>query len=131
MKEYYQQRFYWIFHYTSKNFWYCLAKTLCILVGLPIYSVCFVLEMVLTAINMLFCWIPVLNVVVMFICKVLITVFGATFYITILTDLKEYKKVNVGEVDYEEVDDNALNVAEEESTTDSDDDTAIDEDKID
>lgn len=101
MKEYYQQRLYWIFHYTGRNFWYCLAKTLCLIVGVPIYAVCFVLEMVLTAINMLFSWIPILNVVVMVICKCLVTVFGSTFYLCILTDLKRYKEATSTEIEYE------------------------------
>lgn len=92
MREYYKQRFFWIFHYTSKNFFYCLAKTLCVVVGLPIYLVAFVGEMVLAAVNMLFCWIPILNVVVMTLCKALTTLLGLTFYICILTDLKNYKQ---------------------------------------
>ena len=90
MKEYYKLRWHWIFNYTSKNFGYCLLKTLCLIVGLPIYSVMFVLEMVLTGINMIFCWIPILNTVVLVICKSLMIVFGSTFYICVLTDLKEY-----------------------------------------
>ncbi len=101
MKEYYQQRLYWIFHYTKRNFWYCLAKTLCLIVGVPIYAVMFCLEMVLTAINMIFSWIPILNVVVMVVCKALITVVGSTFYICILTDLKEYKNAMSQDIEYE------------------------------
>ena len=104
MKEYYQQRLYWIFHYGSKNFGYCLLKTLCLIVGVPIYAVCFVLEMVLTAINMIFSWIPILNVVVMVICKCLIIVFGSTFYLCILPDLKQYKAATANEVEYEVAD---------------------------
>ena len=101
MKEYYLERLHWIFRYTSKNFWYCLGKTLCLIVGVPIYAVSFVLEMVLTFVNMIFSWIPVLNVVVMFICKCLITVFGGTFYICILTDLKSYRQCHSDAVQYE------------------------------
>lgn len=101
MKEYYQQRLYWIFNYTKKNFWYCLAKTLCLIVGVPIYAVMFCVEMVLTAINMIFSWIPVLNVVVMVLCKALITAAGSTFYICILTDLKEYKSAMSQDIEYE------------------------------
>ncbi len=101
MKEYYQQRLYWIFHFTKRNFWYCLAKTLCLIVGVPVYAVMFCLEMVLTAINMIFSWIPVLNVVVMVVCKALITVVGSTFYICILTDLKEYKNAVSQDIQYE------------------------------
>lgn len=101
MKEYYAHRFYWIFHYTSKNFWYCLAKTLCIVVGLPIYAAMFCVEMVLTFINMLFSWIPVLNMVVMVVCKSLITVVGSTFYLCILPDLKKFKESGADKAEYE------------------------------
>ena len=104
MKEYYLERLHWIFHYSSKKFFYCLAKTLCLIVGVPIYAVCFVVEMVLTFINMIFSWIPILNVVVMAICKALIWLFGSTFYICILTDLKAYKAAHKKEVEYEVVD---------------------------
>lgn len=105
MKEYYARRFFWIFHYTSKNFWYCLAKTLCLVVGLPIYSVMFCMEMVLTFINMLFSWIPVLNMVVMVVCKSLIMVVGSTFYLCILPDLKNFKESGADKVEYEIADD--------------------------
>lgn len=108
MKEYYLARLHWIFNYTTNKWWYYILKTLCIIVGAPIYAVSFVIEMVLTAINMLFSWIPILNVVVMAICKLLITVFGATFYICILTDIKKYKEATKEEIDYEVVDEMEL-----------------------
>lgn len=125
MKEYYQQRLYWIFHYTKKSFWYCLAKTLCLIVGVPVYAVCFVLEMVLTTVNMLFSWIPILNVVVMVICKCLVTVFGSTFYLCILTDIKRYKEATSTEIKYEvadaeQSDENDSPTAAEENQTDTD-----------
>ena len=101
MKEYYLARLHWIFNYTNTKWWYCIVKTLCIIVGAPIYAVCFVVEMVLTAINMMFSWIPILNMVVMVICKIFITVFGAMFYICILPDIRLYKQATNEEVDYE------------------------------
>lgn len=104
MKEYYQARFYWMFHYTKKNFWYCVAKTLCIIVGAPIYCVMFALEMVLTAVYALFSWIPALNIVVGVVCKALIALVGSTFYITVLPDWKEYRKATSQEVEYDVVD---------------------------
>ena len=104
MKEYYLARLHWIFNYTNTKWWYCIVKTLCVIVGVPIYAVAFVVEMVLTAINMLFSWIPILNTVVMIICKLFITVFGSTFYICILPDIKQYKEASK-EVSYEVVDD--------------------------
>ncbi len=93
MKTYYLNRLHWIFHYTNKNFWYCVGKTLCLIVGVPIYAVCFVVEMALTFVNMLFSWIPAFNVVIGALCKILIILFGSTFYICILTDLGSYHDV--------------------------------------
>ena len=107
MKEYYKLRWHWVFNYTSKNFGYCLLKTLCLIVGLPIYSVMFVLEMVLTSINMIFSWIPILNTVIFVICKSLMVACGSTFYICILTDIPKYQKATSPEIDYEVVDDSS------------------------
>lgn len=115
MKEYYQQRFHWIFRYTSKNFWYCIAKTLCIVVGLPIYSVMFLVEMALTLVNMLFCWIPVLNVVVTVVCKALMSLVGWTFYICILPDIKQYRQATAEEIQYD-VSDADADASEEQNT---------------
>ncbi|MCH5159885.1 MAG: hypothetical protein J1F66_03430 [Clostridiales bacterium] len=121
MKEYYLERFHWIFKYTRKDFLYCLLKTLCVVVGLPIYAAAFVVEMVFTAINMIFSWIPILNVVVMVICKALVWLFGMTFYINILTDLKEYKATRVVQYEVDDAADESpeseeAEVAEQEPT---------------
>lgn len=104
MKEYYSERFHWIFNYTSNKFGYCLLKTLCLIVGLPIYAVAFVVEMVFTAINMIFCWIPILGVVVTVICKAIVWLFGMTFYVNVLTDLKAYKEARVVQYEVEDAD---------------------------
>lgn len=101
MKKYYKERFGWIFRYTSKNVFYCIAKTLCIIIGLPIYSVMFAVEMILTGINMLFSWIPILNVVVTVICKSLIFLTDKTFYICILTDIKKFREAMKEQPEYE------------------------------
>ncbi len=122
MKEYYQQRFHWIFRYTSKSFWYCIAKTLCIVVGLPIYSVMFLVEMALTLVNMLFCWIPVLNVVVTVVCKALMSLVGWTFYICILPDIKQYRQATAEEIQYD-VSDADADASEEQNTEEVVDET--------
>ena len=121
MKEYYLERLHWIFNYTSKKFFYCLLKTLCLVVGIPIYVVAFVIEMVFTAINMIFCWIPILGVVITVICKSIVWLFGNTFYINILTDLKAYKKAHVHVVEYEVEDaqDEAENADEVENANEA------------
>lgn len=101
IKRYYRERFGWIFRYTSKNFLYCIAKTLCIIIGLPIYSVMFAVEMILTGVNMIFSWIPILNVVVTVICKSLIFLTDKTFYICILTDIKKFREAMQEQLEYE------------------------------
>lgn len=90
-----------MFRYRSKNFFYIVAKTLCIVVGTPLYAVGFLIEMVLTFINMLFAWIPFLSVVVTVVCKLLISLAGSLFYISVLPDLKEYIRVHREEISYE------------------------------
>lgn len=104
MKQYYLERLHWIFNYTSKSFFYCLAKTLCLIIGVPIYAVMFAVEMVLTFINMLFCWIPILGMVVGIICKAIVFVIDKTFFICILTDIGKWKDAHKEEPDYEVVD---------------------------
>lgn len=122
MKQFYQQRFYWIFHYTRKSFWYCVAKTLCIVLGLPLFCVSVAVDMVLTAVNMLFCWIPVLNVVVRVVFKAITTVLGSTFYICILPDLKAYREAERQNVQYDvaDADEAQTKILDEEQTEASD-----------
>lgn len=100
MKEYYSERFNWVFRYTSKSFFYCLLKTLCLIVGLPIYCVAVAVEMVMTFVNMIFCWIPVLGVVVGVICKSIIFLFDKTFFLCILTDVGKWRAAHA-KVEYE------------------------------
>lgn len=88
MKEYYLERLRWIFSYRKRNFWYCIAKTLCLIVGVPLYTVAFAVEMVLTAVNMILGWIPILGVLITVICKAIIWPISKTFYLCVLTDLK-------------------------------------------
>ena len=123
MKEYYLQRLHWIFNYRNKNFFYCLFKTLCLIIGVPIYAASFVMEMLFTGINMLFSWIPVLNVVMMVICKAFVWLFGSTFYVCILPDVKAYREATK-DVTYEVEEEQALieltdETAEETNLTDN------------
>ena len=77
----------------------------------------FVVEMLLTLVNMILGWIPVLGVVVMVICKALIWIVDKPFYICILTDIRAYKQATKDSVEYEVVDE-SLTEAEESYTTD-------------
>lgn len=120
MKEYYSERFNWIFEYTSKNFFYCLAKTLCIIVGLPIYCVMVAVEMVLTFVNMIFSWIPVLGMVIGVICKAIIYLVEKTFFICILTDLGKWIRSHKKEIEYNVADSDDLIVENNDDVIDSD-----------
>lgn len=119
MKTYYLERLHWIFNYSSKNFFYCLAKTLCLVVGIPLYAVSFVVEMVLTGFNMLFCWIPIINVVVMTICKSIIWVVDKTFFLCILTDISAYRNA-MKDVSYEVMDVEDLRNTAQKTTSSGD-----------
>ena len=103
MQHHYAERFRWIFNYTSKNFGYCLLKTLCIVAGLPIYLVCFVAEMALTLVNLIFSFVPGLGLVVMLLCKVLMWIVDKPYYICVLTDLKKFYISTHDIPDYEDV----------------------------
>lgn len=116
VKEYYLNRFKWIFNYTSNNFFYIIGKTACLLVGLPIYLAVFAVEMVLTFVNMLFCWIPILSVVVTVICKGTILIIDQLYYICILTDLRNYREATVAEPDIAEADYEIYETTDEAAT---------------
>lgn len=88
MKQYYLKRLRWMFRYTSNNALYIILKTLCLAVGIPVAAVLFVAEMATTLVNMLFSFIPLLNIVVLAVCKVIAAVCQSGFYIAILPDIK-------------------------------------------
>ena len=90
MKQYYRDRFTWIFNYRKKGFLYGLFKTLCLIVGVPCYLVALAVEFVLTFVNALFSWIPLLNMVVQVVCKVLIGIVNMPFYWCVLPDIGAY-----------------------------------------
>ena len=92
IKQYYTDRFRWIFNYRNKNVLYCVLKTLCITIGLPLYLVAIVVEFALTFVNALLSWIPLLNVVVQVVFKVLIAIVNIPFYWCILPDLGAYNE---------------------------------------
>lgn len=94
MKEYYLDRLNWIFTYRNKGFAYCLLKTLCLIIGVPLYAVLFVVEMAVTLLYALFSVIPLLNVIFLFISKCIMFVCNLGFYLNILTDIKEYKQTH-------------------------------------
>ena len=86
------------------------------LVGLPIYLAVFAVEMVLTFVNMLFCWIPILSVVVTVICKGTILIIDQLYYICILTDLRNYREAIVAEPDIAEADYEIYETTDEAAT---------------
>lgn len=119
MKEFYLNRFNWIFNYTSRNFLYVVLKTLCIVVGLPVYCVVFAAEMVLTFVNMLFCWIPVLSMVVTVVCKGVIWLIDKLYYINVLTDLDKFRDVKIADEDADNIVDVDYTVRDDEDGNDT------------
>ncbi|MEG2015012.1 MAG: hypothetical protein RR086_04695, partial [Clostridia bacterium] len=71
MKNYYIEQFQWIFAFRSHNFFYCVLKVVCILVGLPIHIVLLLVDLVNTLIYSIFSFIPILNTVFMFLGKII------------------------------------------------------------
>ncbi len=87
---YYKGRFQRIFTYTGKKWYYLLAKTLCITVGLPLYVALLPLDAVNFFIYALFSFIPYVNTFFLFICRIVSIICGAGHYIAILPDAKMY-----------------------------------------
>lgn len=87
---YYKGRFQRIFIYTGKKWYYIIAKTLCVAVGLPLYVALLPLDIVNFLIYALFSFIPYLNTFFLFICRTVSIICGAGHYIAILPDAKMY-----------------------------------------
>ncbi len=119
MKQYYLDRFRWIFTYRKRSFGYCLAKTVCLILGVPLYAVLFAVEMLLTLINMLFSVIPLLNVIVLTVCKLLIYICDGGFWLCVLPDISAYRAAHREEPEYsvsDESDDESILPTEENET---------------
>lgn len=127
MREYYTERFKWIFQYANKNFFYCLAKTLCLIIGLPIYCVMVAVEMVLTFVNMIFSWIPILGMVIGVICKGIIYLIDKTFFLCILPDIKEWRQTHKKEVQHDVADADDQSAADDTPPENVDETSASDE----
>ncbi|MEG1706166.1 MAG: hypothetical protein RR291_01555 [Clostridia bacterium] len=91
MKNYYIEQFQWIFAFRSHNFFYCVLKVVCILVGLPIHIVLLLVDLVNTLIYSIFSFIPILNTVFMFLGKIISLICHLGFFICILPDIKKYR----------------------------------------
>lgn len=94
IKEHFSSRFNRIFTYTSKKWYYCLAKTLCIIVGLPLYVVLIPVDMLLFVVYACFSWIPFVNVFMLFVIKSLSLIWSLGYFIAILPDAKRYIEEN-------------------------------------
>lgn len=90
-----------ILTYSSKKWYYVLLKTLCIIVGLPLYIVLIPLDFLNFLVFCLFSWIPLLKVVFLFLCKIVSTLCGLGYYVGILPDAKEYIAASKAEHDRE------------------------------
>lgn len=116
MKEYYKSRINAIFTYTSRRWHYVLLKTLCVVLGAPLFFALLPLDLLNFLIYALFSWVPVLRTVFLVLCRALAFVFGAGYYISILPDAKkfaaDYRARKETELEAEEKED----IFEEEST---------------
>lgn len=90
MKDYYLSKIRDIFTYTSRRWHYVLFKTLCVIVGAPLFFVLLPLDLLVVFIYALFSWIPVLSIVFLVLCKTLTIVFGAGYYISVLPDARKF-----------------------------------------
>lgn len=91
-RKYYGRRLFYAFHYSNKNVFYCIFKTLCMIVGAILAVPLFIVDMAITFVYMLFMWIPILNVVMLFLFRILTRICGIGFYIAIGPDLPQYLK---------------------------------------
>ncbi len=91
MKDFYLDRLKWIFTYRNNTFFYVLAKTLCLIVGVPVYAVLFIVEILSAVLFSLLRYIPVLNVVFQLVFMLLMAIASLGFLINVLPDLKEYQ----------------------------------------
>lgn len=89
-RKYYQRRLRYMFHFSRKSMEYRTVKVLCLIVGVPLATVLFVVEMAATLVYMIFMRIPILNVGMLFVCRLIISICGIGFYISIIPELPEY-----------------------------------------
>lgn len=104
--DYYKLRFSRIFAYNSTKWYMVIAKTLCIIVGLPLFVVLIPIDLLFFLVYALLGWIPFLGLFILFICKALSFVWSIGYYIAILPDIKQYIK-----------EDNEAALAEKEAET--------------
>ena len=93
LQEYFSSRIKAIFTYTSKKWYYVILKTLCVIIGAPLYFALIPLDLLTFVLYALFSWIPILNTVVLILCKTLSFVFSVGYYIAILPDAKKFADI--------------------------------------
>ncbi|HPG91927.1 MAG TPA: hypothetical protein PK675_00780 [Clostridia bacterium] len=93
LQEYFSSRIKAIFTYTSNKWYYVALKTLCVVIGVPLYFVMVPLDFLTFVLYALFSWIPILNTVMLVLCKLLSFVFSIGYYIAILPDAKKYADI--------------------------------------
>ncbi|MDD3831129.1 MAG: hypothetical protein PHW00_00470 [Clostridia bacterium] len=88
--QHYRQRFADIFNYTSRKWWYVILKTICIVVGLPLYIVLIPLDLIVFAIYVIFSWIPFVGSIFLIACRILTTLCSVGYYVAICVDAPMY-----------------------------------------
>ncbi|MEG1527955.1 MAG: hypothetical protein RR418_02140, partial [Clostridia bacterium] len=123
MRTYYYDRFKRLFTYTSRNFFYCVAKTLCIIIGLPLFVVLIPVDFLIYLVYAIFSWIPYLNMAMLFLCRILSFITGIGYFISVIPDAKKYMQENKQMVEQAEREQNeqfALEADENESNSQDD-----------
>ncbi|MDD4833063.1 MAG: hypothetical protein PHI78_05250 [Clostridia bacterium] len=93
LQEYFSSRIKAIFTYTSNKWYYIILKTLCVIIGAPLYFALIPLDLLTFVLYALFSWIPILNTVILILCKTLSFVFSVGYYIAILPDAKKFADI--------------------------------------
>lgn len=90
MKEHYGSRIRAIFTYTNSKWYYVALKTLCVIVGAPLYFALLPVDFLIFIVYALFSWVPILSVFMLALCKILNIVTAVGYYIAIIPDAKAF-----------------------------------------
>jgi len=126
LREYFSSRIKAIFTYTSKKWYYVVLKTLCVIVGAPLYFALIPLDLLTFVLYALFSWIPILNTVVLILCKTLSFVFSVGYYIAILPDAKKFADIAKEKMRFEKGTEDQTNTEESVTISKEEKDNAID-----
>jgi len=126
LREYFSSRIKAIFTYTSKKWYYVVFKNSLRIVGAPLYFALIPLDLLTFVLYALFSWIPILNTVVLILCKTLSFVFSVGYYIAILPDAKKFADIAKEKMRFEKGTEDQTNTEESVTISKEEKDNAID-----